>query len=262
MRRCASSTSRDWNTLRAGLDRFPHVRLALGTELVGLTQDEDGVTVLLSDVVTGQRRAVRARYVLGCDGARSATRAAVRIRCPERATPSRGWRSPATPPDAVRVPDTTFVCDWRRPAFVSPARPAATGWSSCCARARPRTRCGGRRPSPRSSRRTSTRTGSPSPARWSTPSTTCRAAMAGGRVFLLGDAAHQMPPFMGQGLCSGLRDAANLSWKLSLVLSGAAGAAVLDTYETERRPHRGDGADERPAGTRLPGPQPGHRRGA
>jgi len=67
------------HTLRTGLDRFPHVQLSLGTEMAGLTQDEDGVTVLLSDVATGQRRTVRARYVLGCDGARSATRAAVRI---------------------------------------------------------------------------------------------------------------------------------------------------------------------------------------
>ncbi len=57
------------------------------------------------------------------------------------------------------------------------------------------------------------------------------------RVFVLGDAAHQMPPFMGQGLCSGARDAFNLSWKLSTVLDGQAGGALLDTYEQERKPH-------------------------
>jgi 2-polyprenyl-6-methoxyphenol hydroxylase-like FAD-dependent oxidoreductase len=58
-----------------------------------------------------------------------------------------------------------------------------------------------------------------------------------GRVFLLGDAAHTMPPFMGQGACSGMRDAVNLAWKFDLVLRGIASDALLDTYDTERKPH-------------------------
>jgi 3-(3-hydroxy-phenyl)propionate hydroxylase len=58
-----------------------------------------------------------------------------------------------------------------------------------------------------------------------------------GRIFLAGDAAHQMPPFMAQGLCSGIRDVANLSWKMIAALSGRLPESVLSTYETERKPH-------------------------
>ena len=58
-----------------------------------------------------------------------------------------------------------------------------------------------------------------------------------GRVLLLGDAAHQSPPFVGQGLGSGVRDVANLAWKLAAVVHGRAPEALLDTYELERRPH-------------------------
>jgi 3-(3-hydroxy-phenyl)propionate hydroxylase len=57
------------------------------------------------------------------------------------------------------------------------------------------------------------------------------------RIFLAGDAAHQMPPFLGQGMCAGIRDVNNLAWKLDLVRRGIAADALFDTYQTERAPH-------------------------
>jgi 3-(3-hydroxy-phenyl)propionate hydroxylase len=56
-------------------------------------------------------------------------------------------------------------------------------------------------------------------------------------VLLAGDAAHQTPPFAGQGMCSGLRDAHNLAWKLAAVIQGKAGDALLDSYQVERAPN-------------------------
>ncbi|NED65035.1 FAD-binding monooxygenase, partial [Streptomyces sp. SID10244] len=58
-----------------------------------------------------------------------------------------------------------------------------------------------------------------------------------GRVFLAGDAAHAMPPWIGQGMASGVRDAANLCWKLAAVIDGSLPESALDSYQLEREPH-------------------------
>ncbi len=64
-----------------------------------------------------------------------------------------------------------------------------------------------------------------------------RPVAAAGSIFLLGDAAHLTPPFIGQGMGAGVRDAMNLAWKLAGVLNGTLAADVLDSYEHERKPH-------------------------
>ncbi|BCB76372.1 bifunctional 3-(3-hydroxy-phenyl)propionate/3-hydroxycinnamic acid hydroxylase [Phytohabitans flavus] len=226
-------------TLRRGLDRFAHVEFRQGTELVSLRQDDEWVTLTLRGVRTGESWTVRARYVLGCDGARSTTRQATGIPL-DGASYAEPWLAVSgdVVPDAVRVPHTTFVCDWQRPAFVSPGARGSYRMEFML------------RPGETEETFSRPQAVTPLLEPYVDPAgfTVTRAATyvfhhliaqrwRHERVFLLGDAAHQMPPFMGQGLCSGLRDAANLSWKLALVLSGGADARLLDTYETERRPH-------------------------
>ncbi|MEU5724740.1 bifunctional 3-(3-hydroxy-phenyl)propionate/3-hydroxycinnamic acid hydroxylase [Micromonospora sp. NPDC047738] len=226
-------------TLRAGLDRFDHVDLRLGTELVALRQDTEDVTLTLRDMATRHTWTVRARYVLGCDGARSTTRAAAGIAL-TGSSYAEPWLaiSGKVAPGGIRVERTTFVCDWWRPAFVSPGakgsyrmefmlRPGETADEVC----QPQNVDALMEPYVDPARFTTTRA-----VVYTFHHLVARQWRAG-RVFLLGDAAHQMPPFMGQGLCSGLRDAANLAWKLALVLAGDADPTLLETYEVERRPH-------------------------
>ena len=207
----------------------------LGVQVESLRQDADGVDVGLDD-----GSVVRARYVIGCDGARSTTRTAI----------------------GTSLRDTGFEESWLVVDLVLaddvPGLP--TRCLQVCDPARPHTLVP--MPAPRfrfefmllpgeseaDVRRDEVIAGLMSS--WIDPAsaTVERSAVytfhglvastwRDRRVFLAGDAAHQTPPFLGQGMCAGMRDAANLVWKLAAVLDGRADEALLDTYQGEREPH-------------------------
>ncbi|HEX2077593.1 MAG TPA: bifunctional 3-(3-hydroxy-phenyl)propionate/3-hydroxycinnamic acid hydroxylase [Longimicrobium sp.] len=226
--------------LRRGLQRFPHVELHLGREVTGLAQHADGVTLEVREVDGPEQWRVRARYVLGCDGARSTVRRLAGIGLTGNSYPDRWLAVSGQPEDegAMRIRDATFVCDPHRPSFVAEGAENDFRMEMMVNL--------GETDAQLEDPRTVERLISPyvDPARFRITRSVVYAfhnmvaeRWRDGRVFLLGDAAHQMPPMMGQGLVSGLRDAANLAWKLDLVLRGMADDALLDSYETERRPH-------------------------
>lgn len=223
--------------LRKGLQRFPHAELRLGHELVGFTQDADLVTVQIKERRTGRVREVRARYLLGCDGSHSSVRALMGVKMVGTSY-EEPWIAIS---GTTKVPEpdfTYYVCDPQRPGFVTRGVYNEVRMDFLL-HENERTEVMEKKevvehllapyvdPQKIELQRASVFTFQAKVAeRWRL-----------GRVFLLGDAAHVMPPFAGQGLCSGIRDAINLSWKLALVARGAAGDALLDTYERERRPH-------------------------
>ncbi len=214
-------------------------RLLLGREVTGLRGAGDAVRVAVTDVATGAVEHLAADVVLGCDGARSTVRRLLGIGLRDRGFEQRWLVVDAEvdgPPLAARVPQQ--VCDPAAPRTFVPMGPGRYRWefllpdgvggeaflAAVPLAGRVAAWTGGR--PVRVRRRAEYRFHALRAERW-----------RAGRVFLLGDAAHQMPPFLGQGLCAGLRDAANLAWKLALVRAGAGGDALLDTYEAERSAH-------------------------
>ena len=225
--------------LEARARELPAVALHRGAEVFAVRDEGDAVS-LEAKRSDGRPLAVRARYAVGCDGANSFVRGAL----------GADWH------------DLGFAYDW---LVVDVIARAARRWEplnwQLCDPARPTTLVSGgpgrrrfefmRLPGETldglNREEVAWRLLEPWDLRPDNAALerhavyTFRARVADawrrGRLLLAGDAAHLMPPFAGQGMCSGLRDAANLAWKLDLALAGFAEEALLESYGRERAPH-------------------------
>ncbi|KJC61545.1 hypothetical protein UP10_06625 [Bradyrhizobium sp. LTSPM299] len=205
---------------------------------VSLRQD-DGVVTLIARRESGEDLTIRARYLVGCDGANSFVRKQLGIGLEDLAFDEWWMVVDTLTSEPAKRPAKSFQYCW-------PSRPGTFV------------------PGPRNLRRWEIKllpgedpevTGAPDNVVkllkgftdisdltiWRSAVYRFHALLGQRwrerRVLLMGDAVHQTPPFLGQGLCAGIRDAVNLAWKLKLVLRGDADDALLDSYEIERKPH-------------------------
>ncbi|WP_235174714.1 bifunctional 3-(3-hydroxy-phenyl)propionate/3-hydroxycinnamic acid hydroxylase [Tomitella biformata] len=223
-------------TLREGLDRFSHVDLLADTEVTGMVQDSAGV--VLTAAGPGGEVRVRADYVVGADGGRSFIREAAGLRLLGDTAPSK-WLVVDVSEDTLDAPFSAVYCDPARPSMTIPLPYGHRRFefkllpdeseeeiSSAASVQRLIGRFYRDSPLPKVMR-----------ARVYWHHSRTAESFQRGRVFLAGDAAHLQPPFFGQGMNSGIRDATNLAWKLAAVAKGRADAKILDTYDEERRAH-------------------------
>lgn len=226
--------------LRGAVAALPSAEVRTRAEVFALDQDAEGVTIRWEELDSGRLRAARARWVVGCDGARSLVRRFMGAEWLDlgfherwlvtdlmltRPRPDLGDHSVQFCDPARAATYVRGVGDRRRwEIALKPGEDAA-------AMTRPenvwRLLAPWIGPADAEIERAAVYTfHSALAARW-----------RAGRLLLAGDSAHQTPPFLGQGMCAGIRDAANLGWKLARVQAGLADAALLDSYESERAPH-------------------------
>jgi 2-polyprenyl-6-methoxyphenol hydroxylase-like FAD-dependent oxidoreductase len=239
--------------LSARVGELSGVEVRRGVQATGVEDDGAAVTVLgervevepdgaggLRPRATGEVARVRARYVVGCDGANSTVRNVLGIDMTDRAF-FYDWLIV----DVIFAEPRTFdplnvqICDPARPTTCVSGGPGRRRWEFMA--------LPGESIQQLNDEATAWRLLEP----WGATPATARLERHAvyrfqarwvqewrrGRVLLAGDAAHQTPPFAGQGLCAGLRDAANLAWKLDLVLGGNSPDGLLDSYGTERAPN-------------------------
>ncbi|TFZ01276.1 bifunctional 3-(3-hydroxy-phenyl)propionate/3-hydroxycinnamic acid hydroxylase [Ramlibacter rhizophilus] len=229
--------------LRERVAQMPNVTLALGTEVRSLEQDAEGVT--LQAAGPAGARTVRARYAIACDGGSSGVRTQLGMPLEDL-----DFDEPWLVVDVLvndkglaRLPPVSVqYCEPDRPCTLVIGPKNHRRWEISL---KP-----GEDPkevaTDEATWRLLSRWITPEDGRlWRQAAYRFHALVAEkwrqGRVFLAGDAAHMQPPFLGQGMCQGVRDVANLSWKLAAVLRGEvrgpAAEALLDSYGAERKAH-------------------------
>lgn len=215
------------------------VSVNLGKEAVGLQEFDDHVELVVKDL-DGEETRISAKYVVGCDGANSFVRKNMEHTITDLGFVA-DWLVVDIIPQEERKwsPMNLQLCDPARPTTVVSGGPGRRRWEFMAL------------PGETKEELNKEEVAWQLLEAWNiTPDNavlerhavyTFKALWVDewrkGRLMLAGDAAHLTPPFMGQGMCSGIRDAQNLSWKLDLVLSGKADDSLLDTYTKERKPH-------------------------
>lgn len=235
--------------LRAGMAGLDNVALRLGAEFVAADQDAAGVTVHYR-CGDGEHSA-RARWAIAADGSRSPVRKALGVALDDLQF-EEPWLvvdaevdGPVTFPALTGVPEgadlqrlSVMMCDPARPATIVPGRGNHRRWEFMLLP----------HEDDREMMQPDKVAALVGPWMQDVPHRIVRAATYRfhglvterwqvGRVFLAGDAAHQTPPFFGQGMCHGFRDVANLAWKIAAVASEGAPESLLATYQPERDPH-------------------------
>lgn len=223
--------------LRQALASHPKARLHSNWELTSFTDDGEGVTARISTPEGEQ--SVRARYLIGADGARSPVREASGIAFDDLNFEEPWLVVDVLVDDYSRLPSENLqICDPGRPTTCVLMGEGRHRWEFMI--------LPGETPEQVSADAFIEALLDP----WNVKDAvrlerkavyTFRARIAAawrkGQVLLAGDAAHQTPPFAGQGMCSGLRDVANLAWKLAAVIRDGAPGSLLDTYQPEREPN-------------------------
>ncbi|WP_277374082.1 bifunctional 3-(3-hydroxy-phenyl)propionate/3-hydroxycinnamic acid hydroxylase [Pseudomonas sp. AA-38] len=228
-------------TLREELVRHEGVDLREGHEMLALAQDDDGVTLQVRDT-DGEPYELRARYVIGADGGRSCVRKQLGIPLVGLTHP-RKWVVVDAANDTLDAPYTALHADPQRP-FVCIYLPyRQRRWEFMLLEGESEeAMCeeGNIRRLIRGHIGEAVDQLDIVRIRAYTHNSRVAERFVSGRVALIGDAAHITPPWAGQGLNSGLRDVANLCWKLAAVLKGRANPAIIETYDQERRGHATD----------------------